>query len=332
LAPEALRRAANRAPLNSSARQNRIAPVSSASVTPNHRTRRRPALGVVIPARQCVTALPEAARRVEALGFDELWVVEDCFAFGGLAAAGAALASTSRLRVGIGLLPVGVRNAAIAAMEIATLAQLHPGRLDVAFGHGVEGWMRQIGARPADRIVALREVVEAIRALLAGETVDRQGRYVRLAEVRLEQPPDVMPDLLIGTTGERGIEVARHAHTGVLLPEGTGPAALTAVKRRLGRAAPIVTYAWLSLDDDANAARERLQPAIDGWRAMGLYPTLYARGEPAAVAGTPRDCAQAIIELGSAGATSVALLPVGPEPDVQLERVAAEAIRGPGEA
>jgi alkanesulfonate monooxygenase SsuD/methylene tetrahydromethanopterin reductase-like flavin-dependent oxidoreductase (luciferase family) len=300
--------------------------VSDAHVTPG-RESDRPAVGVVFPAARSITALPAAARHAEALGFDELWVVEDCFAFGGSAAAGAALAATSRLRVGIGLLPVSVRNPAIAAMEIAALALLYPGRLDVAFGHGVESWMRQIGARPADRIVALREVVEVTRRLLAGETVDHHGHHVDLTDVRLEQPPDPMPGLFIGTTGERGIDVARRAQTGVLLPEGTGQAALGWAKRRLGDDARIVTYAWLSLDDDPDTARDRLRPAIEAWRAMGLYPNLYTRDEPAAVAGTPRDCARAISELGSAGATSVALLAVGPDPDAQLERFAAQAIR-----
>src|SRR3954471_10460889 len=115
----------------------------------------RARLGVLFPAERAIGELPEAARQAERLGFDELWVVEDCFAFGGLAAAGAALGATRRLRVGVGLLAGGVRNPAIAAMELATVAGLYPGRLDVAFGHGVESWMRQIGARPGDRVAAL---------------------------------------------------------------------------------------------------------------------------------------------------------------------------------
>ena len=55
--------------------------------------------------------LPAFARRAEAAGFDELWVVEDCFYSGGVAAAAAALAATARVRVGIGILPAAARNA-----------------------------------------------------------------------------------------------------------------------------------------------------------------------------------------------------------------------------
>ena len=38
------------------------------------------------------------------------------------------------------------RNAAFTAMEIAALAELYPARLIIGLGHGMAGWMRQIGA------------------------------------------------------------------------------------------------------------------------------------------------------------------------------------------
>jgi 5,10-methylenetetrahydromethanopterin reductase len=276
-----------------------------------------PRLGVVFTAQRKVGDLPEAARRAEALGYDELWLVEDCFAFGGLTTAAAALGATERLRVGIGLLPVSVRNPAIGAMELAALAILYPGRLDVGFGHGVESWMRQIGARPRDRIVALREVLQVTGALLRGETVDFQGRFVQLREVVLEQPPGEVPRLYVGTTGEKGIGVAAATGAGVLLPEGSGNAAIEWT-RGLLEGGPVVTYAWLSVDDDGDAARRRLEPAVKAWREMNLYPALFALGEPFAVAGTPEECAEAV---AGSSADAVALVPLG-DPDEQFERLA----------
>ena len=122
-------------------------------------------------------------------GFAELWLVEDCFLTGGLTMAAAALATTDAMTVGIGLLPAAMRNPAIAAMEIAGLERLHPGRFAAAFGHGVEPWMRQIGARPKDRVAALEETVAAVRALLAGETVTVDGRHVHLDDVSSRTSP-----------------------------------------------------------------------------------------------------------------------------------------------
>jgi len=103
---------------------------------------------------------------------------------------------------------------------------------------------------------------------------------------------------------------------------GSGDAAVEWTRGLLG-AGPVVTYAWLSVDDDGDAARRRLAPVIASWREMNLYPTLFARGEPFAVAGTPEECAQAVAGLS---ADAVALVPLG-DPDEQFERLAAVTAR-----
>lgn len=76
--------------------------------------------GVVFRPRLPPEQLRKVVEATEAAGVAELWVWEDCFSEGGLTTATAALAWSGRLRIGIGLLPVGFRNPALAAMEIAT--------------------------------------------------------------------------------------------------------------------------------------------------------------------------------------------------------------------
>jgi 5,10-methylenetetrahydromethanopterin reductase len=294
-------------------------------------------LGVMFQASRPVAELPELARRAEALGLDELWMAEDCFLHSGPAAAAAALATTERLSVGIGLLPVSVRNPAIAAMELATLANLYPGRFRVAFGHGVEAWMRQIGARPPDRIVALEEGVGTVRSLLRGEEVSLAGRTVHLDAVRLDSPPDPAPTVLIGTTGQRGVEVAARAADGVLLPEGASAGAVTWAREVLGPAGEIVVYAWLRVDDDGDRGRDVVRPLVRARRDEGMYPNLMRRGgvpaegeiddaavDRVAVAGTPQECADALARLAAAGASTVGVLPIGEGANEQIERFARE--------
>lgn len=89
----------------------------------------RTRIGLSMPPHLPPAAIPGYARRAESAGFDELWVAEDCFFAGGIAAASAALSSTDRLVVGLGIMPAVARNAAFTAMEIAALAELYPGRL-----------------------------------------------------------------------------------------------------------------------------------------------------------------------------------------------------------
>jgi len=282
--------------------------------------------------------LPEFARAAERDGFDELWLIEDCFLVGGLTMAASALAVTDALRVAIGLLPAAMRNAAIAAMEIAGVARLHPGRFVATFGHGVEEWMRQVGARPPDRLVALEETVDAVRRLLAGQTLDVAGRHVSLDGVRLAHVPSQAPPVLIGTTGPRALAIAGRVADGFLLPEGSGPEAVRWASGVAGGAACV--YAWLSLDDDRDAAAEALRPGLEAWRRMGLYPRLFELagvGEDAtslslddvramAVAGDADDCARAVRALWDAGADSVALVPRHEDRDSQVSRFVSEVI------
>jgi 5,10-methylenetetrahydromethanopterin reductase len=301
----------------------------------------RPALGTVLaslPHRSLVST----ARELEQLGLDELWLVEDCFQYGAVSATAAILASTERIGVGVGLFPAAVRNAAIFAMELATIAELYPGRLTVGLGHGVEAWMRQIGARPANRVVALSEILVAVRRLLAGETVSLDGRFVALDEVVLEQPPLTVPPVLVGTTGERGVALAASDSDGLLLPEGSGPAAVAWARGVLGPDRRLVVYAWLSLADTRSQALDALAPAIERWRSMGLYGTLAelgrsdpGGGEPVPgleLAGPPGACAEGIETLARAGADAVVLVPAGDDRDAQLRRFAAEVLPLLGDA
>ena len=101
---------------------------------------------------------PERLRSVavaaDAAGLEELWLWEDCFKESGVATMSAALAWSERLRVGVGLLPVPMRNVATTAMEAAVLERLFPGRAVIGVGHGVLEWMGWIGARAAGVLTA----------------------------------------------------------------------------------------------------------------------------------------------------------------------------------
>src|SRR3954451_3272060 len=165
-------------------------------------------LAVVLRPTLPPERLVEQAQAAQAGGARELWLWEDCFLTGGIAATAAALAATERIVVGIGILPAPVRNAAFAAMELATLARLHPGRLHAGLGHGIAEWMRQVGAKPASQLTLLEEMTVAVRALLRGETVDTEGRYVRLRGVALAHPPATVPPVSLGVLGPKSLRLS----------------------------------------------------------------------------------------------------------------------------
>ena len=168
--------------------------------------------------------LGAVASAADAAGLAQLWIWEDCFKESGIATATAILATTRQVTVGIGLLPVPLRNVALTAMEIATLARLFPGRLTVGVGHGVLDWMGQVGARVESPMTLLREYTAALYSLLQGQTVTTHGRYVHLDRVALDWPPVMVPPLLVGGIRPRTVALAGELADGVIIPGGNSPA------------------------------------------------------------------------------------------------------------
>ena len=222
-----------------------------------------PELGVMFRREQDPATLIDYGRRVEAMGFDQLWVVEDCFYAGGIAQAAIALASTNRLKIGMGINPAVARNPAFLAMEYATLANAFPGRFIGGIGHGVSSWMEQIGAKPASWLTSLEEITSAVRRILQGDLVTTQGRYAQLREVQIERVPRVIPPVLLGVMGERSVRLAGACADGLLVVENSGAeyvswARAVMVESRLaaGRsgAPQVVVYANAVVDNDSPAA------------------------------------------------------------------------------
>jgi len=180
-------------------------------------------LAAIFPPTQPPERIGVVAAAADAAGLAQLWVWEDCFKQSGIATATAMLAATSRINVAIGLLPVPLRNVALTAMEIATVARLFPGRLTAGIGHGVQEWMSQVGARAESPLTLLREYTTALYALLHGETVTTHGRYVHLDRVGLDWPPLTVPPLLVGGIRARTVSLAGELSDGVIIPGGVSP-------------------------------------------------------------------------------------------------------------
>ena len=208
----------------------------------------------------------EVAESLDAAGVDQLWVIEDCFFTAGVSLAATALARTSSLTVGIGILPAVARNPAVTAMELGTLANLAPGRLLAGIGHGVQEWMGQMGARTSSPLTTLEEAITIVRRLLHGETVTFDGVEFTMDGVALEAPPATVPPVVAGVRGPRSLELAGRIADGVVLAEGAGP---TYVAQSIALAGSpdrfrVSVFTALAIDDDARTARRTMAPFVAG--------------------------------------------------------------------
>lgn len=321
-----------------------------------------PALGFMTRREHPPEHLPRFAQQVEAAGYDELWVVEDCFFAGGIASVATALAVTSTLQVGLGIVPAVARNAAFLAMEVATLARMYPGRFLPGVGHGVAEWMRQIGALPASQLTALEETLVAVRSLLRGELYQAHGQYVSQENVQLEYPPLQVPPLSVGVRGPRSLRLAGRVADGTVLAEGAAPAYVAWAKEQIahgmveaGRteAHRITVFAWCCLDNDSVTARNSLRAEMAPQLASGslqaqLAPlginseiaALLKRGgipllqeempdewlDQLAIVGNADECLRAITRLAEAGANSIILVPRVDQTMQQLDAFARDVL------
>ncbi len=305
------------------------------------------ALGVVFHPSFPPETLADYARRAEAAGFDVLWLWDDCFLPGALTSAALALATTRRLRIGIGLLPATSIHPLFAAMELTTLARAVPDRLLPGFGHGLATWMAQIGAAPRSSLTSLGETVTAVRRLLDGETVTVHGERVNLDRVRMHLTAPCVPPLYVGAMRVKSLRLAGRVGDGTILPALSSPAYVRWAKGHIragmadaGRTRHrVVVYLDVKVNPDAAMARAAARRALAEWLpwadaqtdALGITgevnafvqdhgPDGVAEHMPdawldaLAAAGTPDQAAAAIQRLIAAGADSVVLQPLNGDP------------------
>lgn len=269
-------------------------------------------LGAVFLPQLPPERLRGVADAAEDAGLEELWLWEDCFQEGGIASAAAALAWTGRLRVGVGLLPVPLRNVALTAMEIATLYRLFPGRVKVGVGHGVQSWMAQAGALAESPMTLLREYLTALRALLGGKQMTTDGRYVRLDRVALEWPPEGPAPVYAGATGPRSLRLSGELADGTILTAATSADGIREARMLVdegrvtgGRTDPHPLTVYLLVATGPGAV-ERLAAEL-----RSSDPASSDLG----VAGDAHAIADAVRQWADSGADTVVLQPTPDDPD-----------------
>ncbi|MEL7156182.1 MAG: LLM class flavin-dependent oxidoreductase [Actinomycetota bacterium] len=159
---------------------------------------------------------PDHIVLAEQLGFDTAWVYDtpalqlDCWMTMALAAA-----RTERIRLGPGVLIPSLRHPMATASAIATLVGLvGADRVVIGAGTGFTG-RRAMGQKPL-RWKDMPGMVGEVQQLLAGETVDIDGKATRMLH-GIGQAPDrpIEVDWVLGVNGPRGLETAAELGCGV---------------------------------------------------------------------------------------------------------------------
>lgn len=320
-------------------------------------------LGILLLSTTAPESLAGMSHRCEELGFDEVWLAEDYFFYGGFTAAAQVLAATERIKVGLGVVSCVARHPAATAMEIAALDRSFPGRFLPGIGHGVPAWVRQMGLTPKSPMRALTEAVTGIRTLLSSrEPYSTEGEYATFRDVALFHPPAGEVPLYLGVIGAKGCELAGRIANGNVLSV-LAPTEYVTWARDLGQRGmqaagrtgsfSVPTYVLAAVNQDRDTARAAVRASLAFYlEAVGPTPLtgaigindavvdLLAGGQDAlvegmpeewidrlAISGTPDEAVKRIEQYWEAGADSVILSPQPAESvGEQLELIAAEVL------
>ena len=163
----------------------------------------------------------QIAQYAESRGFSAVWQAESRLVREATVPMAAFLAATEKIKVGSGVVNNWTRNPALLASTFSTLDDLAPGRVILGIGAWWDPLARKVGIERRRPLQAMRETVEAVRALLNDETVTYDGEFVHLDGVELDyvhqerRPKDV--PIYIGATGMKMMELAGEIADGVVL-------------------------------------------------------------------------------------------------------------------
>jgi len=236
------------------------------------------------------TSLPTAdfvavAREVEQRGYHTAWVGE-VSGYDAVSVMTLIASATERLHVGSAVVPVQTRTPVLLGVTAASLSHWAPGRVALGVGlssRTVVGDWHGLGFAPA--LQQMREAVEIIRRVAAGERVTVEGTFYRVKNFRMTSPPPAVPPrIVLAALGPEMLELAGEIADGVVLnwiPPETVPASikhLDAGARKAGRTLEgfeIASFIRTCVTDDAAVAREALARDITGYATVDAYANFF---------------------------------------------------------
>jgi len=282
------------------------------------------------------------AQRIEALGYDSIWVGDHVSfhtpTLDSLTVLTYVAAVTSRVRLGPCVYLLALRHPTVTAKTVATLDVLSAGR--VVFGVGVGGEFPKefeaCGVPHSERGPRVDEGLAVCRALWAASPASFQGRFVRFADVTLEPKPVQPggPPIWIGGRSDAALRRAARLGDGWVSYVVT-PAQYRASLAKIqgfaveagrpldsGRGFEPAHLMFTVVDDDWDRAHATAVEAL-----TRQYNQPFDRlAKKYCLLGPPDRCVETLREFADAGVRTVVVAPVAGVDrfDAQLERFASE--------
>jgi alkanesulfonate monooxygenase SsuD/methylene tetrahydromethanopterin reductase-like flavin-dependent oxidoreductase (luciferase family) len=245
----------------------------------------------------------------------------------GLIAASSFLSLDPDLGAYVGVYLLALRHPMVVARQLASIAEVAPGRL--TFGVGVGGEDRHefevCGIDPATRGRRTDESLLLLRRLLTGVQVDHDGEFFTVDAARIVPPPHPAIPITIGGRSPAALRRTAHLGDGWLAawcsPERFAENVAT-IDRLANEAGRDVVWQhgyqnWIGIGADRDDALARLGPAMEQF-----YRVPFSAFERYAPAGTAQDVADYLTLFAQAGCGTFNLFPIAPTVEAGIEAVA----------
>ncbi|MGQ0465740.1 MAG: TIGR03564 family F420-dependent LLM class oxidoreductase [Sporichthyaceae bacterium] len=291
--------------------------------------------GEAIGAPLSPTALVEQAVAAEAAGFSSAWAVHFARSSDALGALAVAGARTSRIDLGVGIVPTYPRHPLALAQQAATAQVFCGGRLTLGVGSSHKPVIEGLHGLPYLRPAAhMDEYLQVLVPALEGREVDFDGEYFHV-HGGFAVAGTSRVSVVVGALGPRMVEVAGRRADGVVTwlagPRSLGDTIVPTLAKAAadaGRPYPrVIGGVPVALCEDAAAGRAQAEQTFARYGTLENYQRLFAREGANSVAdlcvvGTEKQVADGLQRLADAGVTELwpVVFGVGSDPAASTAR------------
>ena len=174
-------------------------------------------IGIFFDGFSSSAEMLEVSRAAEEAGAHSLWFAQHMGYRDANIWAAAAAAATSRITLVPTAISPWLWPPLPTAMVMATLAELAPGRVALAVSVGNLLNLAESGIEPAVPVRVMREYVDSLHRLHAGDAVRQDGQIHRLCGARMVFEKGLRYPIYVASTGPQMLRLAGKVGDGVLL-------------------------------------------------------------------------------------------------------------------
>ena len=319
--------------------------------------------GIEFVPYMLVEKIVELVKKAEGAGFKYCWIT-DHYNNRNVYLFLTAIARDTERKIDPGVTNPYHIHPALTASAIASIDEISNGRAILGISAGDRTVLGALGITLSKPLTIMRESVEIVRRLFAGETVNFEGEIFKLRGARLGFKPKRKIPIYMGAQGPEMLKLAGKISDGVLVnashPSDLSHAA-SSIRKGMDEAGrkleevDIVAYTSFSTADSSEKAKNAAKPVVAFIVAATPPVVLERHGIPAqeaskvkdaiasgkigdamasvtqamldafCVYGTPSECIKKIEDISKMGVTQFVVgSPIGPDPSASIDMVKRE--------